>query len=98
MSLCAVQTNPGGCDVGKAGGVCGVPESSPHAGRPGLSGLDHMCLEGVRGSEKTKQKKKLVKNFGKETENFITFGGLSGKNIRLVFNIRASVENFQQLL
>lgn len=36
----------------RAGGVCGVRESSPHAGRPGLSGLDHMCLEGVRGSEK----------------------------------------------
>lgn len=42
--------NPGGCDVrGGLGGsvcvcVCGACESSPHAGRPGLSGLDHMCL------------------------------------------------------
>lgn len=38
--------NPGGCDVRRGGGVyvCGVRESSPHAGRPGLSGLDHMCL------------------------------------------------------
>lgn len=37
--------NPGGCDVrGGCVCVCGVGESSPHAGRPGLSGLDHMCL------------------------------------------------------
>lgn len=76
MSLCAnkqtwewgwekAHTNPGGCDVRRAGGVCGVRESSPHAGRPGLSGLDHMCLEGVRGSEK---KKTLVKDFGAERQ------------------------------
>lgn len=60
-----MRKNPGGCDVRRAGGVCGVRESSPHAGRPGLSGLDHMCLEGVRGSEK---KKTLVKDFGAERQ------------------------------
>lgn len=70
--------------MGKAGGVCGVHESSPHAGRPGLSGLDRMCLEGVRGSEKTKQKTNLPQRFWRgdsvcRTENFITFGGLSGE-------------------
>lgn len=50
------HTNPGGCDVRRTGGVCGARESSPHAGRSGLSGLDHMCLEGVRGSKKKKKK------------------------------------------
>lgn len=54
----------GGCDVRRAGGVCAVRESWPHAGRPGSSGLAHMCLEGVRGSEKEKP---LVKDFGGET-------------------------------
>lgn len=87
----------------RAGGVCGVRESSPHAGRPGLTGLDHMCLEGVRGSGKKKNKKRSSKMLERRhsacrVENLITFGGLSGENIRLVFNIRASVVNFQQLL
>lgn len=85
----------------RAEGVCGVRESSPHAGRPGLSGLHHMCLDGVRGSEKKKKKKRLSKILKRKhsacrTENLIMFGGLSGENIRLVFNIRASVVDFQQ--
>lgn len=39
------RKNPGGCDASRGGwvGVCGARESSPHAGRPGSSGLDHMC-------------------------------------------------------
>lgn len=60
-----------------------------------------MCLDGVRGSKKKKEKKKgkkLVEAFEEETENLITFGGLSGENPRPVFNIGASFVDFQQLL
>lgn len=34
--------------------MCGVCESSPHTERPGLSGVEQMCLEGVKGSKKAK--------------------------------------------
>lgn len=91
--------NPGGCDVRRAGGVFGVCESSPHTERPGLSGLDHMCLEGVRGSKK---KKKKLLEFKEETclqhRKFDYVWSLSGENIREVFSIWSSNVDSQQLL
>lgn len=80
----------------RAGGVFGVCESSPHTERPGLSGVDHMCLEGVRGS-----KKKMLE-FKEGTclqhRKFDYVWRLSRENIREVFRIWSSIVDFQQLL